>query len=203
MDAELRKAFALVDETMWRAFVGEDPGSKAAQDAYADAAHSLQRTMMYIERFSEIAITAANDRRSDHGSDDKQRRGETMAESKDMLDPWRYLAEIEARIKSGWQEAVTLGECRTCGGQVRVMRGKTGKRYAACVGKDGQGRQGGCGQTFQLPQGGTLTSHGTRCVVCGWPRIKVVRLGGERLPWVICVDTECPGWGAHWRQLER
>jgi len=196
MNAEVRKAFALVDETMWRAFVGEDPGSKAAQDAYADAAHSLQRTMMYIERFSEIAITAANDRRSDHSGDDEPRRREVAAESEGMLDPWQYLAEIEARVKSGWQEAVTLGECRRCGGQVRVLRGKTGKRYAGCVGEDGQGREGGCGQTFQLPQSGTLTSHGTRCVVCGWPRIKVVRLGRERLPWVICVDPECRGWMA-------
>jgi len=203
MDAELRKAFALVDETMWRAFVGEDPGSKAAQEAYADAAHSLQRTMMYIERFSEIAITAANDRRSDHRGDDEPRRREVAAESEDLLDPWRYLAEIDARIKSGWQEAVTLGECRRCGGQVRVLRGKTGRRYAACVGEDGQGRQGGCGQTFQLPQGGTLTSHGTRCIDCGWPRIRVVRRGSERPPWVLCVDPECLGRKAHWRQPER
>lgn len=211
MNAEVRKAFALVDETMWRAFVGEDPGSKAAQDAYADAAHSLQRTMMYIERFSEIAITAANDRRSDHGSDDKQRRGETMAESKDMLDPWRYLAEIEERIESGWQEALTLGDCKTCGGQVRVLRGKAGKRYAACVGKEGEEPQPaaggesprrGCGQTFQLPQGGTLTSNGQTCADCGWPQIKVMRRGSERPPWVLCVDPECPGYHADKRPSE-
>jgi hypothetical protein len=202
MNAEVRKAFALVDETMWRAFVGEDPGSKAAQDAYADAAHSLHRTMMYIERFSEIAMTAANDRRSDHRGDDDLRRREVTTEREDMLDPLQYLAEVEARIKSGWQEAVTLGECRTCGGQVRVLRGKTGKRYAACVGKDGQGRQGGCGQTFQLPQGGTLTSNGQTCADCGWPQIKVMRRGSERPPWVLCVDPECPGYDADKRPSE-
>ena len=197
-DAELRKAFALVDETIWRAFVGEDPGSKAAQEAYADAAHSLQRTMMYIERFSEIAITAANDRRSDHRGDEDPRRREVAAEDEDMLDPWRYLAEMEAHIKSGSQEAVTLGECRRCGGQVRVLRGKTGKRYAACVGEGWPGSAGGCGQTLPLLQWGTITATGQTCSACGWPQIRVAGASGRGQPQIRCVDIECTIWEKAW-----
>jgi len=129
-----------------------------------------------------------------------------VAESQDMLEKaWKlldgHIADIRALIKSGVREDLTLGECKNCGGQLRVLRGKTGKRFAACVGKEGEepkpAAEGerprrGCGQTFPLPQRGTITPTGKACGECGWPEIKVVGAGGRGRPWVLCVDIDCP-----------
>ena len=47
-------------------------------------------------------------------------------------------SEIRERIKGGARDDLTLGVCKNCGGELRVLRGKTGKRFAACVGKPEQ-----------------------------------------------------------------
>jgi DNA topoisomerase-1 len=134
------------------------------------------------------------------------RRDEVVSESQDMLEQaWKlldgHIADIRERIKGGVREDLTLGECKVCGGQLRVLRGKTGKRFAACLGKEGdepkpaaegERPRRGCGQTFPLPQRGAITPTGKTCGECGWPEIKVVGAGGRGRPWVLCVDIDCP-----------
>ena len=155
---------------------------------------------------SSWEMTAKLDEEMDRISEGELRRDEVVAESQDMLDQaWKlldgHIADIRARIKSGVREDLTLGECKNCGGQLRVLRGKTGKRFAACIGKEGEepkpAAEGerprrGCGQTFPLPQRGTITPTGKTCGACGWPEIKVVGAGGRGRPWVLCVDIDCP-----------
>ena len=104
----------------------------------------------------------------DRISEGELRRDEVVAESQDMLEhAWKLLdghvADIRDRIKSGVRDDLTLGVCKVCGGQLRVLRGRTGKRFAACVGKEGEEPKPaavegerprrGCGQTFPLPKG--------------------------------------------------
>ncbi len=155
---------------------------------------------------SSWQMTAKLDDQMDRISEGELRRDEVVAESQVMLEQaWKLLdghvADIRERIKSGVREDLTLGECKNCGGQLRVLRGKTGKRFAACVGKEGDEPQPaaegerprrGCGQTFPLPQRGTITPTGKTCGECGWPEIKVVGAGGRGRPWVLCVDIDCP-----------
>jgi DNA topoisomerase-1 len=155
---------------------------------------------------SSWQMTAKLDEEMDRISEGELRRDEVVAESQDMLEQaWKlldgHIADIRERIKSGVREDLTLGECKNCGGQLRVLRGKTGKRFAACVGKEGEepkpSAEGerprrGCGQTFPLPQRGTITPTGKTCGECGWPEIKVVGAGGRGRPWVLCVDIDCP-----------
>ena len=155
---------------------------------------------------SSWQMTAKLDEEMDRISEGELRRDEVVAESQDMLDQaWKlldgHIDDIRALIKSGVREDLTLGECKNCGGQLRVLRGKTGKRFAACVGKEGEepkpAAEGerprrGCGQTFPLPQRGTITPTGKTCGECGWPEIKVVGAGGRGRPWVLCVDIDCP-----------
>ncbi|MGE5229350.1 MAG: hypothetical protein ACM3MJ_06490, partial [Deltaproteobacteria bacterium] len=143
----------------------------------------------------------------DRISEGALRREDVVAESQEMLEQaWKLLDahadDIRDRIKSGVREDLTLGTCKNCGGQLRVLRGKTGKRFAACVGKEGEEpRQPavegerprrGCGQTFPLPQRGTIVPTGKVCAECGWPEIKVVGGGGRGRPWVLCIDIDCP-----------
>jgi DNA topoisomerase-1 len=155
---------------------------------------------------SSTEMTAEIERQMDRISEGELRRGEVVAESQEMLEKaWTllndHIDDIRERIKSGVREDLTLGECKTCGGQLRVLRGKTGKRFAACVGKEGEtpapAAEGerprrGCGQTFPLPQRGTIVPTGKQCGECGWPEIKVVGGGGRGRPWVLCVDIDCP-----------
>ena len=57
---------------------------------------------------------------------------------------------------------------------------------------EGERPRRGCGQTFPLPQRGTITPTGKTCGECGWPEIKVVGAGGRGRPWVLCIDIDCP-----------
>jgi DNA topoisomerase I len=156
---------------------------------------------------SSSEMTAELERQMDRISEGELRRDEVVHESTDMLErAWKALdgniESIRERIKSGVRDDLTLGECKNCGGQLRVLRGKTGKRFAACVGKEGEEPQQpaaegerprrGCGQTFPLPQRGTITPTGKSCGECGWPEIKVTGAGGRGRPWVLCVDIDCP-----------
>jgi DNA topoisomerase-1 len=156
---------------------------------------------------SSSAMTATLERQMDRISEGELRRHEVVRESQDMLEhAWRLLDahtdDIRDRIKSGVREDLTLGTCKNCGGVLRVLRGKTGKRFAACVGKEGEEPQQpaaegerprrGCGQTFPLPQRGTIVPTGKVCAECGWPEIKVVGGGGRGRPWVLCIDIDCP-----------
>ncbi len=155
---------------------------------------------------SSSGMTAELEGQMDRISEGELRREEVVSESQDMLErAWKLLDghvdDIRERIKSGVREDLTLGVCKNCGGQIRVLRGKTGKRFAACVGKEGEeprpAAEGerprrGCGQTFPLPQRGTITPTGKVCAECGWPEIKVVGGGGRGRPWVLCIDIDCP-----------
>jgi DNA topoisomerase-1 len=182
---------------------------------------------------SSSGMTAALEHQMDRISEGELRREEVVAESQQMLEQaWKLLdahvADIRDRIKGGVREDLTLGVCKNCGGQLRVLRGKTGKRFAACVGKpdaepgaaseatqagnggDNAAPEGagagtpaqsgepgarprrGCGQTFPLPQRGTIVPTGKTCTECGWPEIKVTGAGGRGRPWVLCIDIDCP-----------
>lgn len=155
---------------------------------------------------SSSAMTARLEEEMDRISEGELRRDEVVKDSQKMLEQaWRLLdahvGDIRDRIKSGVREDLTLGVCKNCGGQMRVLRGKTGKRFAACVGKEGEEPRPvgegerprrGCGQTFPLPQRGTIVPTGKVCAECGWPEIKVVGGGGRGRPWVLCIDIDCP-----------
>ena len=143
----------------------------------------------------------------DRISEGAMRREEVVHESQVMLkQAWRlldgHIDGIRQRVKSGVREDLALGDCKHCGGELRVIRGRTGKRFVACVGKEGdtprppaaeaERPRRGCGQTFPLPQRGTITPTSRSCGECGWPEIRVVGGGGRGRPWVLCVDIDCP-----------
>jgi DNA topoisomerase-1 len=150
---------------------------------------------------SSSAMTSRLEGEMDRISEGELRREEVVADSQLMLEEaWRlldaHIEEVRDRIRSGVREDLTLGVCKNCGGQLRVLRGKTGKRFAACLGKEGDppgpdGRRG-CGQTFPLPQRGGIIPTGKTCAECGWPEIKVIGASGRGRPWVLCLDIDCP-----------
>jgi DNA topoisomerase-1 len=165
---------------------------------------------------SSSAMTSKLEIEMDRISDGELGREEVVADSQRMLEQaWKLLdghaEQIRDRIRGAAREDLTLGVCKNCGGQLRVLRGKTGKRFAACVGKgepapEAEGApddaattdaavarpRRGCGQTFPLPQRGTIVPTGKTCAECGWPEIKVTGASGRGRPWVLCIDIDCP-----------
>jgi len=160
---------------------------------------------------SSSDMTAGLEAEMDRISEGELRRDDVVADSQRMLEQaWKLLdghvEEIRERIRAGAREDLTLGVCKNCGGQMRVLRGKTGKRFAACVGNDEPAAadeapvgaaaaarpRRGCGQTFPLPQRGTIVPTGKTCTECGWPEIKVTGASGRGRPWVLCIDIDCP-----------
>ena len=156
---------------------------------------------------SSSEMTAELESQMDAVGDGAMRREDVVRESQAMLKhAWQlldgHIGEVRRRLKSGVLEDLTLGECILCGGQLRVLQGRTGKRFVACVGEEAEVPQPpsvedepprrGCGQTFPLPQRGTITPTGKTCGECGWPKIRVVGAGGRGRPWILCIDIDCP-----------
>ena len=160
---------------------------------------------------SSPQMTAQLETQMDAITEGQLQRAEVVGESQQLLEQaWKLLSEhiepIRERIKSGAAEdrgeGMVLGVCQKCGGQLKVLRGKTGKRFVACVGKEGElptpaigseaPKRPGCGQTFPLPQKGVIMVTGNNCPECGWPEIKVTGASGRGRPWVLCIDLDCP-----------
>jgi DNA topoisomerase-1 len=159
---------------------------------------------------SSPTMTAELEREMDAISVNELHRTRVVEDSQKMLEAaHKQLSanadEIKRIILDALREDTILGTCANCGGELRVMRGKTtGKRFVACWGKPGEDAKvpegappgtkprRGCGQTFPLPQYGAIIPTGTTCPECGWPQIKVLKSGGRGRPWTLCLDPDCP-----------
>jgi DNA topoisomerase-1 len=162
---------------------------------------------------SSPAMTARLEQEMDGITEGKRRRDEVVEDSQEMLvHALKLLEEHLDKIRTVIPQAaredqgigLILGTCQVCGGQLKVLRGRTGKRFVACVGKEGDEprvpegapegtpARTGCGQTFPLPQRGAIIARGTNCETCGWPEITVTKTGGRGRPWQLCLDPDCP-----------
>ncbi|MEM4293259.1 MAG: DNA topoisomerase I [Thermoplasmata archaeon] len=75
-----------------------------------------------------------------------------------------------------------IGLCPECGSDMRVMHGKTGKRFIGCT------NYPKCKTAFPLPQKGKIFPTGTQCTRCKAPVVKVVV---NKNAWEMCVNPEC------------
>ncbi|MFX1262142.1 MAG: DNA topoisomerase I [Promethearchaeota archaeon] len=97
-----------------------------------------------------------------------------------------------------WKESEEIGPCPKCGvGKLVIIRSpRTGKRFVGCT----QYKDGGCDQTYPLPQKGSILPLNKKCPYCGHHMIKI----SGRRPWETCVNwTECPGRQDELRELEK
>ncbi|MHA2378589.1 MAG: DNA topoisomerase I [Candidatus Thorarchaeota archaeon] len=88
-----------------------------------------------------------------------------------------------------WRAKEEIGPCPKCeDGTLSIIRSpKTGKRFVGCSGY----KEGGCDQTFPLPQKGEITPLDRMCPDCGHHMIKV---SSRRRSWETCINwTACPG----------
>ncbi|MCL2786830.1 MAG: DNA topoisomerase I [Methanomassiliicoccaceae archaeon] len=73
-----------------------------------------------------------------------------------------------------------IGECPSCGGRIRMMYSKAGRRFAGCSGWPD------CDRTYPLRPTGMITPTDVKCEHCSSP---VVSMAGR----TECISMECPG----------
>jgi len=84
----------------------------------------------------------------------------------------------------GAQKERFVGKCPSCGGDLRAIQSKKGKRFAGCS------NYPKCKVIYPLPQQGRIIPTGQTCDACGAPLIKIARQ--NRGQWTLCLNMECP-----------
>jgi DNA topoisomerase-1 len=82
-----------------------------------------------------------------------------------------------------------IGKCPSCGGDIRVVQSRKGKRFAGCS------NYPKCNVIYPLPQQGKIIATGQSCEACGSPMVNV--LMSNRGQWTLCLNMNCP------KKLER
>ncbi len=82
-----------------------------------------------------------------------------------------------------------LGKCPSCGGDVRIVQSRKGKRFAGCS------NYPNCKVMYPLPQQGKIIAKDQACEACGAPLVDV--LNANRGKWTLCLNMSCP------KKLER
>ena len=73
-----------------------------------------------------------------------------------------------------------LGTCPKCGGRIRILYSKSGKRFAGCS------NWPECDRTYPLRPTGSLAATDEMCDKCGSP---IISVGGRNE----CISMDCPG----------
>lgn len=84
----------------------------------------------------------------------------------------------------GAQKERFVGKCPTCGGDLRTIQSKKGKRFAGCS------NYPKCNVMYPLPQQGKIIPTGEVCDACGSPMIQVLMQNKGR--WTLCLNMSCP-----------
>lgn len=84
----------------------------------------------------------------------------------------------------GAQKERFVGKCPTCGGDLRTIQSKKGKRFAGCS------NYPKCKVMYPLPQQGRIIPTGEVCDACGSPMIQVLMQNKGR--WTLCLNMSCP-----------
>lgn len=77
-----------------------------------------------------------------------------------------------------------VGKCPSCGGDLRMIQSRKGKRFAGCS------NYPKCRVMFPLPQQGKIIATGEVCDACGSPMIQVLKSNKGR--WTLCLNMKCP-----------
>ena len=77
-----------------------------------------------------------------------------------------------------------LGKCPSCGGDLRVIQSRKGKRFAGCS------NYPTCKVMYPLPQQGRIIPTGQACDACGSPTVQVIMQNKGR--WNLCLNMSCP-----------
>ncbi len=91
---------------------------------------------------------------------------------------------IATELRQGLRQDSIVGKCTdpSCGGDLLIRFGKTGKRFLGCS------KYPPCTVTYPLPQKGKIAHVGTLCEVCQAPKIRLYLI---RSSFEMCVNMNC------------
>ncbi len=169
-------------------------GSKAIEpNAIAfSVIHALQQ---HCRTVTEPEMTSNLENEMDEIAAGKKTKSNTVGRSREILDSilddlLSHRNEIGAELKKGLYSDSIMGPCSKCeGGQLRVLFGRTGKRFLGCT------NYPKCTNSYPLPQRGKITWKNENCAECGFPIIGVF---GKRGKYEMCLNMECKtkeNWG--------
>ncbi len=111
-----------------------------------------------------------------------------VKESEDMLE--KIMSELENNrsqignsIKDALKSQNTIGTCKECGGELRILTSFRNKRFIGCS------NYPKCRNSYPLPQNGKIVPKDTNCKHCGAPEVMVIN--SSKKPWHICVNMGC------------
>ena len=77
-----------------------------------------------------------------------------------------------------------IGKCPQCGGDIKSIQSKRGKRFAGCS------NYPKCKAIYPLPQQGKIIATGQSCDACNSPIVQVMMSNKGR--WSLCLNMNCP-----------
>ena len=90
--------------------------------------------------------------------------------------------DIAAELYKGFRQDSLLGKCPKCDGNLRMLSGRTGKRFVGCSSYPK------CTNSYPLPQKGRIKWLDKNCTECSAPMIEVF---GNRGKYQMCLNMEC------------
>jgi DNA topoisomerase-1 len=146
---------------------------------------SLEKHEAQVEK---PEMTAKLEEEMDAIASGKRVKGETVTDSRKMLiDVMKKLLEhkndIGSELRAALREDAVIAQCFACKqGDLRIMHGRTGKRFVGCS------NYPKCQTSFPLPQKGKIFTIDKTCPECSKPMVKV--LHGRRA-FEMCIDHNC------------
>jgi DNA topoisomerase-1 len=152
--------------------------ARAVVDALEDHDVGIARPEM-TSLLEKDMIEIANGRKSGE---------QVVEESQDILEEvmenlQSNRKEIGEEIKSALKMQNYIGVCKSCGGNLNVLRSRRGQRFVGCS------NYPKCTVIHPLPQAGKVIPTKSVCEECGSPLIEITERGHIE---TICVDAECP-----------
>lgn len=153
---------------------------------------AVAKTLIYhMTSISTPNMTAELEKEMDAIAEGKKAKKEVVDHSRDILASVMNLLETKKKevgsaIRAGLNEGKVVGNCPSCGGQLKIIRSKkSGKRFVGCSNFPD------CRVSFPLPQRGEIVASRALCPSCNSPLVKV--LNKKRKPWELCINPTCPG----------
>lgn len=148
-------------------------------------------------------LTAALEKEMDEVAAGKKKKEQVVNDSRKTLEKIlekliKNKNEIGTHIREALRSDSVLTECNACKeGHLRMLKGKTGKRFVGCT------NYPKCINSFPLPQQGKIVPLETKCETCSAPKIKVF---GKRFSYEMCLDPKCEtkkDWGKKKEEKEK
>ncbi|MCX6777381.1 MAG: topoisomerase DNA-binding C4 zinc finger domain-containing protein, partial [Candidatus Micrarchaeota archaeon] len=133
-------------------------------------------------------IAAGNKKKEDVIGEGKEVLKKILGEIHDNEE--RIGLDLVSSIRTTEAAGNILGDCRECGGKLRMLRGRTGSKFVGCS------NYPDCRATFPLPQKYGVAPTTKVCEKCKTPIVRVFWKGGKGFD--MCLDPQCEtkkNWG--------